>query len=68
MGLYLFLNEGRQRHRRRPGRVPTPGAHPYTNARLGVDGFVIDRLSLGGSLAIWAYDSANHGGGANRAS
>lgn len=38
------------------------GIHPYTTARLGIDGFIIDGLSLGGTLAVWFDDE----GGRNR--
>ena len=34
---------------------------PYTNARLGIDGFIIDHLSLGGSLAFWVEEFDNFG-------
>jgi len=31
----------------------TPGFGAYTTARLGIDGFVTNHLSIGGSLAFW---------------
>lgn len=31
-----------------------PGLNPYAVSRLGIDGFVTDHLSIGGSLAFWS--------------
>jgi hypothetical protein len=53
-GLYLF-NEGGGATVLGLG-APAPGSHPYVNARFGVDAFIIDHLSLGGSLAVWSVD------------
>lgn len=36
---------------------------PYTSARLGIDGFIIDHLSLGGSLAFWVEEIDQPGPG-----
>lgn len=53
MGLYL-IDEGGSATFVGLG-APAPG-HPYANARLGIDGFVIDHLSIGGALAVWSID------------
>lgn len=61
MGIYLFNED--------PTKVTvfglgaSPSLHPYTTARLGIDGFVADRLSIGGSLAYWSYSNRRGGGG-----
>lgn len=57
MGIYLYKDG--------PEDVTLVGlgapaaAHPYTNARLGIDGFITESLSIGGSFAYWSYDGAN---------
>jgi hypothetical protein len=47
------------------GAGPTFGAHPYTTPRLGIDFFVIDHLSIGGSLAFWALSDGDDDGPGN---
>jgi hypothetical protein len=39
----------------------TPGSNPYATARLGIDGFVTDHLSFGGSLAFWNLSPRGNG-------
>jgi len=62
MGLYLF-DQADSATVLGIGAAPL-FAHPYTVPRLSVDGFVIDHLSVGGSLGIWVTDP-NHGGSAS---
>jgi hypothetical protein len=56
MGIYLISEDPNDRRRTVLGLGAPPGSHAYTIARLGIDGFVIDRLSLGGSFAYWSND------------
>lgn len=49
------------------GSGPMGFAHPYTTGRLGIDFFVIDQLSLGGSLAIVHFNGEDDGPGDNDA-
>jgi hypothetical protein len=43
------------------GLGASPSAHPYTTARFGFDGFVVNKLSLGGSF-VFTSDSPKRGG------
>jgi hypothetical protein len=43
------------------GLFAPPTAHPYMVARLGVDFFPINHLSIGGSFAFWDYDFRRNG-------
>jgi hypothetical protein len=58
MGLYLVDDGARATYIGLGAPAPD---HSYANARLGVDGFVTDHLSVGGALALWSIDPA-HGG------
>jgi hypothetical protein len=54
MGIYLYKDGPGDRTIL--GFLAPPGAPVYTNARLGIDGFVTEGLSIGGSFAYWSYD------------
>jgi hypothetical protein len=56
MGIYLFKEDPDYRQRTIVGLGAPPAGHPYTTARLGIDGFVTNGLSIGGSFAYWSYD------------
>lgn len=56
MGIYLFNEDPNDRRRTLVGLGAPAAAHPYTTARFGIDGFVINHLSIGGSIAYWSYD------------
>jgi hypothetical protein len=64
-GIYAF-DEGADYTVFALGAGPVYGSHPYTTPRLGVDVFVIDHLSIGGSLAFWAYSDGDDEGPGNR--
>ncbi len=51
-GVY-FADEGPDFTSIAIGGSPIGFSHPYTTARLGIDFFVIDHLSVGGSLGIF---------------
>jgi hypothetical protein len=54
MGLY-FLDAGQNYTLLGLGAGP-PSPSPYQIPRFAFDGFVIDHLSVGGSLAVWTFD------------
>jgi hypothetical protein len=56
MGIYVFNENPDTRRHTIVGFGAPPATHPYTTARLGIDGFVVNHLSLGGSFAYWSYD------------
>jgi hypothetical protein len=53
MGIYIFRGEG---HDTTFGLGGPPAFHPYMLPRLGIDVFVIDHLSIGGSFWWYAHD------------
>jgi hypothetical protein len=53
MGVYFFNDDTKLTT---VGLFAPPGVHPYMTARLGVDFFPINHLSIGGSFAFWDYD------------
>jgi len=58
MGIYVFDRGGSDTTFGLGG--PPAGGHPYEGARLGIDFFVIDHLSLGGSFIFASHDNDSH--------
>lgn len=57
MGIYLFRGPGRDTSF---GLGGPPAFHPYMLPRLGLDFFVIDHLSVGGSFVFYSRDNDSH--------
>jgi hypothetical protein len=60
MGLYLYREEPADKVTAF-GLFSPPSTHPYLEARLGFDVFVVRQLSIGAAFAYWSWDHARGG-------